>query len=77
MSCLFDSLSSFLKFNDSYKLRQEICDYIENNPTILDGMDTNEITKIVSNMNLETYIRNMRNSNEWGGALEIKAFCEI
>ena len=84
MSCLFDSLSKFLKNKDnlkpvsSYELRQEICDYIEDNNNILmDDLPTTEITNAISNKDLGDYIKSMRQNNTWGSALEIKAFCNI
>ena len=44
MSCLFNSLSYFIKEN-SNDIRQKICDYIEQNKPIMDGLDTKDIIK--------------------------------
>jgi len=72
MSCLFNSLSHFIG-TDSYSIRQEICDYLENNNKIIDGLDTKSILLLESN----DYIKNMRNPSIWGGAIEIQAACNI
>ena len=72
MSCLFNSMSYFLK-TDSTTIRQEICNYLENNNKIIDGLDTKEIL----NMESKNYVKNMRNTSTWGGAIEIQAACNI
>lgn len=72
MSCLFNSLSYFFVL-DSYSIRQKICDYLEQNNKIIDGLDT----KFILNMENDNYIINMRNPSSWGGAIEIQAACNI
>ena len=72
MSCLFDSLSYFFNI-DSYTIRQKICDYLENNNKIIDGLDT----KFILNLDNTNYIENMRFSHTWGGAIEIQAACNL
>ena len=72
MSCLFDSLSYFLKYN-SNQIRQKICDYLEANKPIIDGLDT----KFILELDDPNYIRNMRRNSEWGGGIEIQAACNI
>jgi len=72
MSCLFDSISYFLRI-DSYKTRQRICDYLDSNKEIMEGVDT----KLILDMEDPNYIRKMRSTTTWGGALEIKAACNI
>ena len=42
MSCLFNSLSYFIKL-DGYTIRQMICDYLQQNKPIIDGLETSEI----------------------------------
>jgi hypothetical protein len=39
MSCLFNSLSYFIK-EDSNIIRNKICDYLEENKQIIDGIET-------------------------------------
>jgi hypothetical protein len=72
MSCLFNSMSYFLK-EDSSTIRQKICDYLENNDKIIDGIETKEILLMDSN----NYIPNMRKTSTWGGAIEIQSACNI
>jgi hypothetical protein len=72
MSCLFDSLSYFLKI-DSFTVRQKICDYLEQNKPIIDGLDT----KFVLDLDGDNYVSAMRNTTRWGGANEILAACNI
>lgn len=75
MSCLFNSLNYFIK-EDSQKVRQKICDYLEENNPIIDGLDTKEVIKFDSG-DVETYIRKMRLTSTWGGAIEIQSACNI
>jgi hypothetical protein len=77
MSCLFDSLSHFLKDIDSAGLRNIVCDNLETNPVILDNIHANEITNWESDISLEQYVKKMRLYNTWGGATEIKCFCQL
>ena len=72
MSCLFNSLSYFISDN-SLTIRQKICDYLENNNPIIDGIDTKFILQLENN----NYITAMRNTNTWGGAIEIQVACII
>ena len=72
MSCLFNSLSYFIKL-DSYTIRQMICDYLQQNKPIIDGLETSEILKYENN----NYIESMRQSSTWGGAIEIQCACNI
>jgi hypothetical protein len=72
MSCLFNSLSYFLH-DSSYDIRQKVCDYLEKNGNIVDGMDT----KVILQMESSNYIDDMRNTSVWGGAIEIQCTCNI
>lgn len=72
MSCLFNSLSFFLQIN-SFEIRQKICDYLQNNEKIIDGMETKDILNLENN----NYIQSMRNMSTWGGAIEIQSACNI
>jgi len=75
MSCLFNSLSYFVN-EDSYKIRQTICDYLQENKSIIDGLETRDVLTIES-INTDTYITNMRQTSTWGGAIEIQCACNI
>jgi hypothetical protein len=72
MSCLFNSLSQFIP-ESSFDIRQKICNYLEANHKIIDGIDTNNILSMES----DHYIQTMRNTSTWGGAIEIQAACNI
>ena len=72
MSCLFNSLSYFLNEN-SYDIRQKICNYLQNNNPIIDGLNTDFILSLENS----NYIQNMRNMSTWGGAIEIQSACNI
>ncbi len=74
MSCLFNSLSNFINL-DSYNIRQKICNYLENNQPIIDGIDTDLILSLDSSK--DDYIHNMRSTSTWGGAIEIQAACNL
>tara|TARA_Y100000817_G_C16380034_1_gene334341 strand:- start:50 stop:406 length:357 start_codon:yes stop_codon:yes gene_type:complete len=72
MSCLFNSLSHFFPQN-SFTIRQNICDYLQQGGTIIDGLDTN----LILSFERPNYISHMRNTATWGGAIEIQAACKI
>jgi hypothetical protein len=72
MSCLFNSLSFFIQEN-SYNIRQKICDYLEENKPIIDGLETS----FILNLENPNYIRDMRITSTWGGAIEIQAASSI
>jgi len=75
MSCLFDSLSKHSKSHTSLQIRNIICNYLQTDP-ILIGEDC--FSKLLGGPEkLMPYIRTMRNTNTWGSAYEIRAFCEI
>lgn len=75
MSCLFNSLSYFIQ-EDSHKIRQTICDYLQENKPIIEGLETYDILKFECE-NENTYISNMRLMSTWGGAIEIQCACNI
>lgn len=72
MSCLFNSMSKFLNFSSDH-IRQSICDYLEANEPIVDGLPT----EFILSLDDKNYVRKMRNQSEWGGAIEIQAACNI
>lgn len=75
MSCLFNSLSYFIH-EDSYNIRQQICNYLQENKKIIQGLETYEVINFENN-NISNYISNMRSRNTWGGAIEIQCACNI
>lgn len=76
MSCLFRSLSAFVNMVSEDELRQIICNYLEQNPKIMDDLSLKDILNI-DGMDTADYVRSMRHNSTWGSALEIKAFCNI
>lgn len=75
MSCLFNSLSHFID-EDSLQIRLKICDYLQENNPIIDGIETHEVLRF-ENANVHDYITNMRFTSTWGGAIEIQCACNI
>lgn len=43
----------------------------------MDDLRLEDILKAEGNASLENYISTMRNEAVWGGAIEIKAFCDM
>jgi hypothetical protein len=76
MSCLFNSLCISVNMNSS-ELRTNIVEYLNTNPEFIDNIKVEDIINWTFGNNLETYTRNMMNQNVWGGAIEIRAFCEL
>ena len=72
MSCLFVSLSYFFN-EDNCIIRQKICDYLESNNIIIDGMSTSDVLEI----DRVNYVNDMRNLLTMGGAIEIQCACNI
>ena len=76
MSCLFDSLSFAVGINP-LNLRLIICNYLENNPALVDDLKLSAILKATESLSLTEYTRKMSNESTWGSALELKSFCDI
>ena len=78
MSCLFNSLHHFIPNESSHSIRQKICDYLQNNSPIMDGLDTAVILELDSGaVGAGKYIEIMRRESTWGGAIEIQAACNV
>ena len=76
MSCLFNSLSHFIPQTDPQTIRQRICDYLQANSPIIDGMATHDVLQLDSKTT-DQYISAMRSPCTWGGAIEIQSACNI
>jgi hypothetical protein len=76
MSCLFNSLNYFIQEENSSQIRQKICDYLQENKPIMDGLETNTILSF-ENPVPSKYIESMRLMSTWGGAIEIQSACNI
>ena len=77
MSCLFNSLSHFIPQTDPQAIRARICDYLQANSPIIDGMATQDVLQLDSFNTPDQYIGAMRSPSTWGGAIEIQAACNI
>jgi hypothetical protein len=75
MSCLFHSLGQLLKIPTD-TVRQQICDYLQADKPILDGMETHDVLALEGGPSA-AYIQRMRQSSTWGGAIEIQAAVRI
>ena len=72
MSCLFNSISYFMNINQN-ELRQHVCNYLEQNKPIINGLDT----QLILNLDDKNYIDKMRMNDTWGGAIEISTVCNL
>jgi hypothetical protein len=75
MSCLFNSLHFFIPSLTSHQIRNKICDYLEQNEPVIDGIDTSVLLSLDGPV--DKYISSMRLQSTWGGAIEIQAACNI
>lgn len=57
-------------------MRSKICDYLKTNPRMND-VKVSECIQWETGKTLDAYISHMRHSNTWGGAIEIKAYCDL
>ena len=77
MSCLFESLASYLKI-DAALLRAEICNYLQSDPVMYDDV---KVSYLLDDANtpsdLQEYVNAMRRPETWGSALEIETFCKL
>ena len=46
MSCLFNSLQYFIPNESSVDIRNKICDYLQNNNKIIDGLETSYVLQL-------------------------------
>lgn len=76
MSCLFISLAPAVKTN-SDNLRKLIVDFLKTNPSLIDSIKANDVINWTEKMNLQKYTEKMSHTNTMGGAIEIRAFCEL
>ena len=76
MSCLFDSLSYFTLNDNGHSLRQKITAYINEDPILIQPNTRLSNILQIQDVGFQNYVNSMRSANTWGGAIEIKAFCE-
>lgn len=79
MSCLFDSLSAYTPGLSGCDLRHKIVEYLKTNPVMIDEISFESMMKWEGSdhENPEDYLDKMSQSDEWGGGIEIRAFCKL
>lgn len=76
MSCLFNSLASFLD-TTSPALRRNIALFLHTNPELYDEIKAKDFIEWAGEGDLGEYASRMARSSTWGTAVEIKACCEL
>ena len=81
MSCLFDSLGEALNLPGNI-IRNDICNYLETNPYLIKDVSFENIVGWMNDnddddMDMNEYIRRMRQESTWGGGTEIKSFVNM
>lgn len=76
MSCLFNSLAPAVGLNPQI-LRKTIAAYLKTDPKLLDDISAKDIVEWTEGRSLHDYADNMSRPEVWGGAIEIRAFCEL
>lgn len=76
MSCLFISLAPAVGLHPEV-LRKKIADYLRTNPKLMDDIDAKTIIEWTEGTSLANYANKMSRPGVWGGAIEIRAFCEM
>lgn len=76
MSCLYRALAHFIPGAQTEQLRDMLCEYLATDPD-LGGGKASEMVPWETGMQLPNYVQQMRQRGRWGGAIEIKAFCDL
>ena len=81
MSCLFRSLASFLPHTNPSELRARIAHYLSQDPEwegqVVSSWISSDPSSFFECSTLGCYIGTISKAHVWGGALEIRAFCEL
>jgi hypothetical protein len=75
MSCLFDSLSSFVDIPSS-TLRQVVVEFLRSNPCLIDNVPFRDMMSWDA-VPYDRYLDHMTLPSTWGGAIEIQAFAQL
>jgi len=77
MSCLFRALGNAVGLNEN-TMRMEIVDFLKTNPPLM-GEDATavDIVNWTDSCSLGEYTKHMSKNSTWGGAMEIRAFCQM
>lgn len=78
MSCLFQSIGKLVQQSHVH-VRHKICDYMQHHlDSMHQGMTLRHwIQWQRQSSNAEQYIRNMRSTSEWGGAMELMVATKV
>ena len=76
MSCLFNSLAPAVSLHPEV-LRKAIAAYLKTDPKLLDDIKAKDIIEWTEGKSLQEYASRMSRPGVWGGAIEIRAFCEL
>jgi len=77
MSCLFLSLAPIVNMHPM-EVRLRIVEYLKTNPAIMDELKAEDIVKLSDTKEtFQSYTEKMKSPDTWGGALEIRAFCQL
>ncbi len=76
MSCLYRALSYFHDGIATEQMRNYLCNYLSSNPQ-LGGESADKVIPWETRKSLAEYVRMMRSHHQWGGAIEIKAYCDL
>jgi len=76
MSCLFRSLAPAVGLTTNV-LRATIVAFLKTNPILMDDIRASDITEWTDGKKLKDYTASMSNNWQWGGAIEIRAYCEL
>ncbi|KKL65197.1 hypothetical protein LCGC14_2157400 [marine sediment metagenome] len=76
MSCLFNSLAPAVSLHPEV-LRKAIAAYLKTDPELLDDIKATDIVAWTEGRTLQEYADRMSQAGVWGGAIEIRAFCEL
>lgn len=78
MSCLFDSLATFVPNTSSPELRSRIIAFLRSDPNMIgDDITFQAIMEWDDDENAEQYLERMQSQDQWGGGIEIRAFCKM
>ncbi|NDE16897.1 hypothetical protein EBZ80_18390 [bacterium] len=76
MSCLFDSLASFVGTTGAV-VRERICAELDTDPTLFPDSPLRVSETHDASTPHAAYVQQMRHPATWGGAIEIKCFCDL
>lgn len=78
MSCLFESIGRCIG-KSADQVRHEVCEYLLENPDVMGEDEEKDAVCcwLPEGVSLAEYVDQMRRSDTWGTAVEIKAFVDM